>query len=365
MNSYIKEFRDSSSIKNMIELINSKNIPTINIMEVCGGHTHSIMKYSLDKLLHHNINFIHGPGCPVCIMPKGRVDHAIALAKERDNILVTLGDMIKVLGSKETLQLARANGADVRVVYSALDALNIAKENSNKNVIFFAIGFETTTPMSAILVQKAIEQNIKNLFLHINHVIVPPAIRHILTLKEAKIDALIAPGHTSAITGMKVFTPIVETYNIPTVISGFEPTDILYALHKIVNQIETNSIKLENAYNRVVTYDGNILAQEKINKYFKLRDSFEFRGLGVLKNSALKLRDEFSMYDAEVVFSSILPTAKVSDDKDCQCPNIISGIKKPTECKLFGKKCTPTTPVGSCMVSNEGACSAYYRYNIA
>ncbi|WP_258443496.1 hydrogenase formation protein HypD [Helicobacter sp. 16-1353] len=364
MDLLIDSFRDKDKILGIlknIQLEAKKLNSKVNIMEVCGGHTHSIMKYGLNKILPENIDFIHGPGCPVCVMPKNRINQAYKIAQQKDTILLTLGDMIRIPGSNGSLQKARSEGCDVRFVYSPLESLKIAKENKNKKIVFFAIGFETTTPMTAALIDKTLEQGVDNLFFHINHLLVPPPLRVILHSKPCNINALIAPSHVSVITGAKIYLPLL-TYNIPIVVGGFEPFDIMDSVFRIIKQINANQAKLDIQYNRVVTMEGNLRAQELINKYFVTREDFEWRGLGNIKDSTLRLRDEYSRIDAEVIFDNILPKEHISDNKLCICGDILRGIAKPTDCKVFSKVCTPQNPIGSCMVSNEGACAAYYKY---
>ena len=362
----IDSFRDKEKILGIsknIKFETKKLKKKLNIMEVCGGHTHSIMKYGLNKLLDDSINFIHGPGCPVCVMPKNRIDHAYEIAMQDDVILLTLGDMIKIPGSKGSLQQARSEGCDVRFIYSPMEALKIAQENKNKKVVFFAIGFETTAPMSAALLNKTINQNINNLFFHINHLLVPPPLESILDSKDCNIDAFIAPSHVSVITGAKIYKPLLK-YHIPIVVGGFEPLDIMDSVLRIIKQTNNNETKLDIEYSRVVNMEGNTLAQELVDKYFTKRD-FEWRGLGNIADSALKLRDEYARFDAEIVFNDILSFAPIMDNKVCICGKILKGAAKPTDCKVFGKVCNPQNPIGSCMVSSEGACAAYYKYKNA
>ncbi|MBV5278543.1 MAG: hydrogenase formation protein HypD [Campylobacteraceae bacterium] len=358
----IEGFRDPEHMKALALIIKKECVRKINIMEVCGGHTHTIMKFGLTQLLPDNIEFIHGPGCPVCIMPKERIDHAIALASIPNTILATLGDMIRVPGSKTSLQKLRADGKDIRSLYSPLDVLKIAKENPDKNVIFFAIGFETTTPMTAVLVKSAIEQNIKNIYFHINHVTVPEAVEAIMSCGDAKIDAFLGPSHVSVISGYKIYEPIAAKYGTPVVVSGFEPTDVMESVLRIVRQINAGKSFVENEYARAVSREGNLKAQALVDTYMERRSHFRWRGIGDIPLSALKLRDEFSALDAEVEFKDILPTIELDDHKMCICGDILKGKAKPFDCKVFGKACTPTNPMGSCMVSSEGACSAYFKY---
>lgn len=332
----------------------------IRVMEVCGGHTHSIMKYGINQITCETFEFVHGPGCPVCVMPKNRINHAILLAQKENVILATLGDMIRIPSSLGSLSDARAKGADVRFVYSPLDLLKIAKENPQKRVIYFAIGFETTTPMSAALLERIEKEKITNILLHINHVLVPPPMEVILCNENVQIDAFIAPSHVSVITGSKIYETFVKKYKIPTVVTGFEPVDVLEGLWMILAQIQQNRVVLENQYKRSVSYEGNLLAQKKIECYFELRESFAWRGIGELPYSALKLKEKYAHFDAERVFD--LPNEEIKEPNGCICPQIIGGIAKPMDCKLFSKACTPTSPIGSCMVSSEGVCNAYFKY---
>ncbi|ELR64482.1 hydrogenase metallocenter (NiFe) assembly protein HypD [Photobacterium marinum] len=359
-------FRDTETIRTLAHKIHKEALSVkakINIMEVCGGHTHTIMKYGLKQLLPDNINFIHGPGCPVCIMPKERIDHAAALASLPGVILVTLGDMIRVPGSEGSLAEFRSRGCDIRPIYDPLDALRIAKENSDKMVVFFAIGFETSTPMTAVLIELAETQRINNLLFHINHVLVPPAIDAVMADSDVKVNAFIGPAHVSVISGAKVYRSTVKNYGIPVVVSGFEPVDIMESILCIIRQISSGSAKLDIQYSRSVTEHGNFIAQTKIDKYFMVRPSFRWRGLGPIPNSALMLKDSYRHRDAEYKYADRLPVKEIDDHKACQCGDILRGLSNPTYCKVFGRGCTPQTPLGSCMVSSEGACNAYYRYN--
>ena len=357
-------FRDAKTIKAFKQIIDEdlKDYDgTVNIMEVCGGHTHTIMKYGIPQLLNKKINFIHGPGCPVCVMPKDRIDSAYELSLQKDLILVTLGDMIKVPGSKGSLQKARSEGADVRFVYSPMDCLKIADENKDKIVVFFAIGFETTTPMTCALMEQVIKNDIKNILFSINHITVPEVMRVLVEDKNCKIDAFLGPSHVSVITGSKIYEEFPLSYNKPVVVSGFEPVDVMQSISMIVKQFKEKRSDLEVEYKRLVSYEGNLKAQELINRYFK-KVPFKFRGIGEVENSGYELKDEFDKYNAKIVYKDILPTHEVKENKACKCPEILKGVAKPTDCKIFGNICTPTNPIGSCMVSSEGACSAYYKY---
>ncbi len=358
-----KAFRNPEHMKALAKLIKQESKSTIRIMEVCGGHTHTIMKYGIPQLLPKTIEFVHGPGCPVCIMPKERIDHAYILAEQPDVIMVTLGDMIKVPGSKGSLQDVRSKGADVRFVYSPLDVLKIAQKNPEKKVIFFAIGFETTTPMSAVLVEKTIELKLKNVFFHINHVTVPEVIEVLLESEDCMVDAFIGPSHVSVITGSKIYDKFPKVYKRPVVVTGFEPVDVMEGILMIVRQFNENRSDLENQYKRSVSFEGNTTAQAVIDKYFEQRDIFRWRGLGDIPKSGLKLRDEYAAYDAEALYKDILPNDKINDNKLCICGSILKGVAKPMDCKVFGTACKPSSPIGSCMVSSEGACAAYYKYS--
>lgn len=358
-------FRDSDVIKSYASLIqkeSEKLTRAINIMEVCGGHTHTIMKYGLNQLLPQNVNFIHGPGCPVCVMPKERIDHAMALAALSDVIIVTLGDMIKVPGSNGSLQDARASGADVRFVYSPVDCIKIATDNPDKKVIFFAIGFETTTPMTSALINQVINKKIDNILFHINHITVPEPMRVLLDDETNLIDAFIGPAHVSVISGSKIYDEFAQHYKKPVVVSGFEPVDVIESVYKILKQFNDQRAEVEVQYSRSVSKDGNLTAQKLNDKFFERRDHFRWRGIGDIPKSALKLKDEFAYLDAEVIYKDILPTTQIDDHKLCICGEILKGKKGPKDCKVFGSACKPTSPLGSCMVSSEGACAAYYKY---
>ena len=358
------DFRDADTIKAYAKIIaeDAKKLPhPINIMEVCGGHTHTIMKYGILQLLPQNIKFVHGPGCPVCIMPKERIDHAYVLAMQEDVILVTLGDMIKVPGSNGSLQDARSKGADVRFVYSPMDCLKIARENPSTKVIFFAIGFETTTPMTAALLDVVEKQNIPNILFHVNHVTVPEPMRALISDKACIIDAFLGPSHVSVISGSKIYEEFPRDWGKPVVVSGFEPVDVMQSISMIVKQFVEGRCELEVEYNRAVTYDGNLKAQAMVDKYLEKAD-FRWRGLGDIPQSGLKLRSEYDKYNAEIIYNDILPFEPIDDHKLCICGDILKGKANPPECSIFGTACKPSSPVGSCMVSSEGACAAYYKY---
>ena len=355
----INDFRDKNIILALSNLIKKEAKNPINIMEICGGHTHSIMKFGISQLVGESVNFIHGPGCPVCVMPKIAIDQAIKLASMEDVIFCSLADMMRVPGSFTSLQKIRGVGHDIRALYSPLDCLKIAQENPQKRVIFFAIGFETTTPMSAVLVQKTLNLGIKNLFFHINHVTVPAPVRTILNDKEVKIDAFLGPSHVSVITGSRVYESIAQDFKKPIAVSGFEPVDIMLSILNLVKQRNLGTYEVFNEYKRVVKTDGNLKAQELVARYFTTCD-FTWRGLGEIADSGLDLREDFDEINAKKCFDCAVESK--SENRACICGEILRGHKKPFDCKVFGRVCNPQNPVGSCMVSSEGACAAYYKY---
>ncbi len=365
-----KGFRDSEKVGRLVKLISrgarGLDLP-IYIMEFCGGHTHAIMKSGIDRLLEGTVKFVHGPGCPVCVMPMSRIDLALELASRENVILCSYGDLLRVPGSRrKSLLDLRACGSDVRMVYSCLDTLKIAKDNPEKDVIFFAIGFETTTPQTAVLIKKAKSLKIKNLSVVSNHVITPAAIQHILNAPElrdigkVRIDAFIGPGHVSVIIGTKPYHYFAEEFQKPVVISGFEPVDVLQSVLMIVRQLKEERAEVENQYSRFVSYEGNLKAQRLVAEVFELRKEFEWRGLGTIPYSALKISSAYRDLDAEERFDVSLPKPK--EHPACICGKVIRGTATPTDCKLFGTVCTPSNPLGSCMVSSEGACAAYFKY---
>ncbi len=356
---YIDEYRDKEKVKLLLEQIRKISTKNITLMEVCGGHTMSIQKFGIPSLLPPNINLVSGPGCPVCVTDRKYIDQAVAYARMPETIITTYGDLIRVPGSTSSLDKEKAEGRDIRIVYSVLDALKIAKENQDKKVIFLGIGFETTTPSSAFGVINAKNQGLDNFFLFSAHKIMPPAMAALID-EEVMIDGYIGPGHVSVISGTDMYQFIPEKYSLGVAISGFEPTDILISILMLVKQIENNDAKVEVQYKRAVRPEGNLKAKEAVNLVFEARDDW-WRGLGVLDASGLQIREEFAKYDAEKQFNvEVEPTRK---DKACICGAVLKGIAKPADCKLYGKGCTPENPVGPCMVSSEGACHAYYRYN--
>ena len=356
---YIDEYRNKEKVLQLSRLIKKFSSKDIVLMEVCGGHTMAIQKFGIPSLLPKTVKLLSGPGCPVCVTSKKFIDQAIAYCRLSNIIIATFGDLIRVPGSTSTLEKEKANGHDIRIVYSGLDSLKIAKNNPDKKVIFLGIGFETTAPGSAALIQQAEIQNLKNFFLFSSHKIMSPAMEAIIN-ENVKIDGYLAPGHVSAITGIKIYKNIPEKYNLGCVITGFEPTDILQAIYMLVIQHETNNQKVEIQYTRAVKPEGNAKAQKLLNKYFSFRDDW-WRGLGVLKNSGLCLKEKYSVFDAEKQIK--VDVEKTKEEKGCICGEILKGLKIPTECKLFDRACKPANPIGACMVSSEGACAAFYKYN--
>jgi hydrogenase expression/formation protein HypD len=330
------------------------------VMEVCGGHTHSIYKYGVDDLLPSNVELVHGPGCPVCVIPMGRVDDGIALAHEPGVIFTCFGDMLRVPGSDQTLLDAKADGADVRIVYSPLDALRIAKQNPDREVVFFAIGFETTAPSTALTLRRARAENVRNFSVMCSHVTIVPPLRALLESPDLRLDGFIGPGHVATVVGARPFQFLPDQYGKPVVISGFEPLDILQSVLMVLRQLGDGRAKVENQYARVVPWEGNLRALEIMAEVFALRPHFEWRGLGFISQSALRICDAYAEWDAEERFS--VPGVRVADPKACQCGEVLKGVIKPWECKVFGTACTPERPIGTCMVSPEGACAAYYNY---
>ncbi|MFQ5651925.1 MAG: hydrogenase formation protein HypD [bacterium] len=358
---YIDEYRDAGLSRGLAEEI-AELAPggPLKLMEVCGGHTHTIYKYGIEDLLADNIDMVHGPGCPVCVLPIGRLDDAIAIARTEGVIFTTFADMMRVPGSNGSLLDARAAGADVRFVYSPLDALKIARTHPEREVVFFAIGFETTAPSTAVTLLRARAENIRNFSVFCNHIAVIPAMQAILDSPDLRLDGFVGPGHVSMVIGMRCYQFIAREYHKPLVISGFEPVDIIQSIYMLVKQIREGRAEIENQYGRVVRDEGNVQALGAIADTMELRPTFEWRGLGSIADSAMKLKPEFALWDAELRFE--VPGVRIADPRACQCGEVLKGVIKPWECKVFGTKCTPETPIGTCMVSSEGACAAYYNY---
>lgn len=359
---YVDEFRDPKLIRQASEEIRRLVDPArhYRIMEVCGGHTHAIYRFALEDLLPPNIELVHGPGCPVCVLPMGRVDDGLSLAARDGVILTAFGDMMRVPGRQGSPLEHKARGADVRMVYSPLDALKLARQHPDRHVVFFAIGFETTAPSTALTLRRARELGVTNFSVFCNHVTIVPAIRAILDSPDMRVEAFIGPGHVSTVIGCRPYEFIVRDYGKPLVTSGFEPLDVLQSIVMILRQLRAGRAVVENQYARVVPWEGNLPALRAMAEVFELRPYFEWRGLGFISQSALKLRDAYADWDAERRFS--LPGVRVTDPKAAQCGEVLKGVLKPRQCKLFGKECTPEHPVGALMVSSEGACAAYYNF---
>jgi len=357
---FIDEYRQSELAKGLADEIARLTGDPLKLMEVCGGHTHTIFKYGIEDLLPPNIEMIHGPGCPVCVIPMGRTDDSISLALHTGVIFTTFGDMMRVPGSKTSLLDAKAAGADVRMVYSPLDALRIAKMNPDRAVVFLALGFETTAPSTAMTVLQAAKEQVENFSVFCNHITIIPALKAMLDSPDLKLDGFVGPGHVSTVIGTRCYEFVPRDYGKPLVVSGFEPLDVLQSVYMIVKQIVEGRAEIENQYSRVVSRDGNRKAMEAIFEVFEPRDYFEWRGLGSIAHSGMKLRRKYAAFDAELKFP--VPGLRIADPKACQCGEILKGVKKPWECKVFGTACTPETPIGSCMVSSEGACAAYYNF---
>jgi hydrogenase expression/formation protein HypD len=329
-------------------------------MEVCGGHTHTIYRHGIEHLLPTSVELVHGPGCPVCVIPMGRIDDAISVAQAPGVIFTSFGDMMRVPGSRGSLLGAKAQGADVRIVYSPLDALRVAVDNPEQPVVFFAVGFETTSPSTAATVLKARQDGVMNFSVFSNHVTIVPPIKAILDSPDLRLDGFIGPGHVSTVVGQRPYRFVPDEYGKPLVTAGFEPLDILQAIQMLLTQISEGRCCVENQYTRCVSEGGNPRALAILDEVFEVRPQFEWRGLGFIPESALKLRPEFANWDAELRFE--VPGVRVADPKACQCGEVLKGAIKPWECKVFGTACTPETPIGTCMVSSEGACAAYYNF---
>ncbi|MBN1368252.1 MAG: hydrogenase formation protein HypD [Dehalococcoidales bacterium] len=355
----VSEFRDSALAKGLISQIKQKSQKPVRLMEFCGSHTVSIFRYGIRQVLPPTVEMVSGPGCPICVTANSDLDKAIALAKFPNVIITTFGDMIKVPGSRSTLQEVKASGADVRMVYSTMDALKIAGENPNKSIVFLGIGFETTTPTVAASILQAEELGLKNYYVYSMHKICPPVIRALLDSGEVKLDGLICPGHVSVITGAGAWEFIAKEYGIPCVVAGFEPLDILQCIAMLVTQIEKGESKVEIAYRRSVHMEGNLQALKLMEHVFE-PSTADWRGMGSVPGSGLKIRKKYQRFDAEYNFK--IKPGKTVEPKGCICGEVLRGVKTPSECKLFRKACTPQSPVGPCMVSSEGTCSAYYLF---
>ena len=357
---YLDEFRDPALARTIITEIERSVTKPWTIMEICGGQTHSIIKNGIDQLLPSSITLIHGPGCPVCVTSLELIDKALAIAAMPDVIFCSFGDMLRVPGSETDLLRVKASGGDVRVVYSPLDAVTIAAENPDKRVVFFGVGFETTTPTTAMAVHQARRRGVTNFLLLAAHVLVPPAIRALLSSPSNRVQGFLAAGHVCAVSGYEDYMPIAKEFGVPIVITGFEPIDILEGILATVRQLESGEAGVENCYARVVQETGNAKAIELIDRVFEVCDR-KWRGLGTIAGSGLRLRAEYSDYDAESVFE--VKDNQVDEPKECQSGMVLRGLIKPIDCPEFGNTCTPQHPLGATMVSSEGACAAYYRYH--
>ncbi|MBW3590343.1 MAG: hydrogenase formation protein HypD [Actinobacteria bacterium] len=359
---FVDEFRDPDLGRRLSENIRSTVEPGrhYKIMEVCGGHTHTIYRYGVDDLLPGNVELVHGPGCPVCVIPMGRVDDGIAVAKQDGVIFTCFGDMMRVPGGDGSFLDAKAEGADIRFVYSPLDALKMAVNNPDRQVVFYAIGFETTAPSTALTLMRAKAEGIKNFSVMCNHVTIVPPLKALMESPDLRLDAFIGPGHVSTVVGCRPYDFLTKDYNTPIVVAGFEPLDLLHSISMIMEQLDEGRAEVENQYGRVVPWEGNLRALQVLQEVFELRPYFEWRGLGFISQSALKLSDAYADFDAELKYST--PGVRVADPKACQCGEVLKGVIKPWECKVFGTACTPETPIGTCMVSSEGACAAYYNF---
>ena len=358
---FVDEYRDPAAARALVAHITALvGDGHYKFMEVCGGHTHTIYRHGIEHLLPTSVELVHGPGCPVCVIPMGRIDDAIAVAQASGVIFTSFGDMMRVPGSNGSLLGAQAQGADIRVVYSPLDALRVAVDNPERHIVFFAVGFETTAPSTAATVLRARQDGVMNFSVFSNHVTIVPPIRVILESPDLRLDGFIGPGHVSTVVGQRPYRFVPEEFGKPFVTAGFEPLDILQAIAMLLTQIGEGRCCVENQYTRCVSEAGNPRALAILNDVFEVRPHFEWRGLGFIPESALKLRQEFAKWDAELRFD--VPGVRVADPKACQCGEVLKGAIKPWECKVFGTACTPETPIGTCMVSSEGACAAYYNF---
>jgi hydrogenase expression/formation protein HypD len=364
---FADEFRDRDKARALVReietlagQIETTKARPLHLMEVCGGHTHSIFRYGLEGMLPPSIELVHGPGCPVCVLPMGRVDDCVAIAERPGVIFATFGDAMRVPGSKKSLMQAKADGADVRMVYSPMDALALARKHPDRDVVFFGLGFETTMPSTALTVLQAEADGVENFSIFCNHITIVPTIKAILDSPDLHLDGFLGPGHVSMVIGTAPYEFVARFYKRPMVVAGFEPLDILQSIWMLLRQIGEGRAEIENQYTRIVPEAGNEPALAAIAKVYELREFFEWRGLGSIDHSGVKVRDEYARFDAERKFA--IPNVRIADPKSCQCGEVLKGVLKPWQCKVFGGLCTPETPLGALMVSPEGACAAYYQY---
>lgn len=357
---YLSEYRDPELARKYLDEIKSSVTQNWSIMEVCGGQTHSLVKNGIIEMLPKEVTMVHGPGCPVCVTPLRLIDKAIHLALHEKVILCSFGDMLRVPGSEKNLLEAKAQGGDIRVLYSPIEAVKIAEDNPDKEVVFFAVGFETTAPANALSVIHAHRKKLKNYSILSSHVLVPPAIKAVMEDKESKIDGFLAAGHVCTIMGNQEYYPLATHYNVPIVVTGFEPLDVLQGILMVIRQLEQNKAHVENQYSRIVREEGNLKAQEMIYEVFKIQNQV-WRGIGEISDSGYAIKDKYSLYDATKKF--VIDIEEAPENPDCISGQIMKGIKKPFECPQFGKKCKPTNPLGAPMVSSEGACAAYYHFS--
>jgi hydrogenase expression/formation protein HypD len=365
---FIDEFRDPAKAKALLAAIHALaahhprwQTRPVQLMEVCGGHTHTIFKYGIERMLGDRIELVHGPGCPVCVLPMGRVDDCVALAEQPKVIFATFGDAMRIPGSRKSLLQAKAEGADIRIVYSPSDALGLARAHPDREVVFFALGFETTMPATALTVLRAAAEHLDNFAVFCNHITIVPTIKAILDSPEVTLDGFLGPGHVSMVIGLQPYEFIAKHYRKPLVVAGFEPLDVLQSIWMLLQQIHEGRHEVENQYRRVVPDGGNDPALRAVQQVFELREFFEWRGLGSIDHSGIRLRAQYARFDAERKYS--VPNLRIADPKSCQCGEVLKGAIRPEHCKVFGTACTPERPLGSLMVSSEGACAAVYNYS--
>lgn len=356
---YVDEYRDAGAVAALAHAIRERARRPWTLMEICGGQTHNILRSGIDRILPETIRLVHGPGCPVCVTPVEMINKAVDLALNRNAVLCSFGDMVRVPGTEKSLLDAKAGGADVRIVYSPLDAVKLAQSNPERQVVFFAVGFETTAPANAMAVYQASQLGVDNFSVLVAHVLVPPAMEAILSSPSCQVQGFLAPGHVCAIEGYRDYERIAAKYKVPVVVTGFEPVDILEGVLAVIGQLEDGRAEVENQYGRAVRRDGNMAARDVVSEVFEVRTR-AWRGVGDIPNSGLGLRNEYSLYDAELRFA--LDTPAAPEPPECIAGLVLQGLKRPTECSAFGRTCTPERPLGAPMVSSEGACAAYYLY---